>query len=276
MEGLTQSSPLWEDLKAEHRGWLSRFPPKYGQNWENLLSADCEAALCEAAVRRLLQRRALAVQPNEDVMGSERRPDFRCTHSAGTFLVEATCIPIANVTEQTGLPHLPQLGARNYASLNGAFFRKILRKYAQYTAADHPVLLAVGLFHYTASALCINRQFANMLLTGETHIGWHVDTTTGRGVGDSFLTTRLETAAFLRAGQGGIWDVRTTLSGLLLCGFGFDPPNVLGLLHPSPLRPFDQRFLADIEFGRVQRDLARVRLSTTWSRASDDEVAGTG
>jgi hypothetical protein len=275
VENLLQSCPAWAELEAEHCQWLSCFDPQHLRNWEKLRNNDYEAALCEAAVRRQFQVRDIKVEPNEDLAGNastgaERRPDFRCSRPKGAFFVEVGCIPIAKVVEETGLPHPFESGARNFRHLNDAIFNKCRKKNSQCSGTDLPTLLAVGTFHFAASARCIERNFADMLLTRETSISWNVNTKTGEGVGEAFLTTKLYSASFLRPEGHSLRDARTSLSGLLLCGFGCIPPNILGILHPCPDRPFNRQLLHDIPFGEVQVNQATGQLCTSWSRGDEE------
>jgi hypothetical protein len=269
MTKMLQPNPFWDELEAEHRSWLSAYHGQYLRKWDQLRANNnegYEAALCEAATRRLLQRHTIKVEPNEDLTGMEQRPDFRCTHPEGTFLVEVACIPIGKAIEETGLPHPPQFGVfQSYRHLNDAFFLKSKGKAGQCANATEPTMVAVGTFHDLASYLCVQKKFADMLLTGETSLSWLVDTQTGRGVGDAFQTTELYSAPFFGQGQPQISDARCSISGMLLCGFGFSPPKVLGVLHPNAIRPFNPRLLPGIAFGEVRVDHATGQFSTSWS-----------
>lgn len=264
-----QPSPYWDDLEAEHRTWLSAFDSQYLRNWEKMRNGNREAGLCEAGVRRLLQQHSITVEPNEELTGSEQRPDFRCTHPEGRFFVEVACITIDTAAEETGLPYPFQPGARNYRHLNDAVFKTCKGKAPQCGNATEPTLVAIGTFHADASVLCFQKKFANMMLCGETSISWLVDTRTGQGVGDTYQTTELYSAPFLRPDQG-LSEARTSISGILLCGLGIAPPRVLGLLHPGAIRPFDQRLLSGIDFGGVQVDRATGRFSTSWTGGDDE------
>jgi hypothetical protein len=268
--------PFWSEdqLVREHRTWLSSFRPQYLRNWEKLANNDYEAALFEAAVRRWLKTRGILVEPNEELTGSEQRPDFRCTHRQDRFFVEVACIPIAKAMEETGLPHPPKdaglPSSSFYKPLNDPIFKKCGKKNSQCSGTDLPTLLAVGTFHHHASILCIDQKSADMLLTGETYPSFFVNTATGSAVGESFLTTKFYSAVFLRPGGHSLREARTSLSGLLLCGFGCNPPKVLGVLHPAAMRPFDRRLLAGIDFGELKVDLVASQLRTCWARGGDE------
>jgi hypothetical protein len=264
-----QPSPYWDDLEAEHRIWLSAFDSQYLRNWEKMRNGNREAGLCEAGVRRLLQEHSITVEPNEELTGSEQRPDYRCTHPEESFLVEVTCIMIDSVAEESGLPYPSKPHCGGYRHLNDAIFKTCKGKAPQCGNASQPTLIAVGTFHSAASVLCFQRKFADMLLCGETNISWMVDTQTGRGVGDSYQTTKLYSAPFLRPDQQ-LSEARTSISGVLLCGFGIAPPRVLGVLHPGAIRPFNHRLLSGIDFGEVQVDRVSGKLSTSWTGGTDE------
>lgn len=271
MEVLLQACSAWVELEEEHRHWLSTFDRQYLRNWEKVRNGNYEAALCEAAGRRMLQSHDVTVEPNEDLSGFERRADFRCSRNKRSFLVELTCIPIAKAVEETGLPHPFQPGFRAYRHLNDAIFMKCWDKNSsQCSGTDLPTLLAVGTFHFDASVLCMSRKFANMLLTGETSLSWNVNMRTGEGVGDIFQTTELHSASFLKPGMRSIRKARASLSGLLLCGFGCIPPKVIGVLHPLADRPFDRQLLPDIPFGEVRINQDTGRLCTAWHGGNED------
>jgi hypothetical protein len=268
----------WDELEAEHRHWLTTFDSQHQRDWENLLKADYEAALCEAAVRRLLQVAQITVQPNADLIGlaqygAERRPDYRCarTNPEGNFYVEVANIPIAKAVAETNLPHPFQSGPRNYRNLNKPIFDKCRKKTKQCSDTALPTLLAVGTFHYQASVICMTRRDADWLLTGETSISFMVNAETGAAVGDTFQTTKLDKASFLRPEPAScsIREARTSLSGLLLCGFGCVTPNVVGILHPQAARPFDPGMLPGINFGQVIVDHSTGQLRTVWPDESD-------
>jgi hypothetical protein len=50
----------------------------------------------------------------------------------------------------------------------------------------------------------------------------------------------------------------------LLCGISFDPPRVIGVLHPNPMHVFRPELLPGIEFGQVQVDQQSGRIQMRW------------
>lgn len=262
---LSIGNPHWRRLRDGHRSWLRNFKSQYLANWEKLFKANRQAAMFEAAVRRWLEKKGVEVEPNESLTGRRRQADFKCVFRGHQFFVEATCISIANAQRHTGLPYPTQPGARHYRMLNDAIWSACKGKAAQCGSHSHPTLIAVGTFHASASALCFSKEKVNMLLTGETKFAWNVDTRSGRSVGDPYHTTDLRSAVFLRRSQKDQIDfARSSVSGILLCGFGIVPEHVFGILHPNAIRPFSRGLIPEVSFCEVKIDRRNHYLSTHW------------
>lgn len=256
---------LDEAVAAEHRRWLAAFDSQHLRNWEKVLANDPEAAMCEASLRLLLAENGNEVMPNEDLTGGRQTPDYLCRQNGGSFYVEVTCLGIGKVTEATKLSHLPSDEFEWYGPLNEAVFNACVKKTPQCRDVLHPTLLAVGTFHGQASCLCVEKHHLRDLLTGTRLITRSIDTRTGYPVGDSYEATRLERAAFVRPDSPkDMAFARLPVSGVLVCGIGVVPPRVYGLLHPSPVRPFDRALLPRIEFGRLKMDCQSGTMSTEW------------
>ena len=102
-------------------------------------------------------------------------------------------------------------------------------------------------------------------MTGDTMPSRVIDTRTGGPVGESFLSTKLKSAAFLKPDvASGIEEAQLPVSGVLIGGFGCNPPNVYGLLHPNARRPFKRKLLDRIEFCQLIRDDANQTLAVEW------------
>jgi hypothetical protein len=260
---------LQEQLVSEHRQWLTGFDGQHLKSWEDQLIDNPEAALCEAAVRDIVQGFGFAVEPVADLKGqgangAVQRPDFRCSNGIGAFYVEVSNISIAKATELTNLPHPEQFGSsRFYGKLTKAVFAKAKGKATQ-CEQDLPTLLAVGTFHAAGSRLAMDRFCANSLLTGEPMITWDVDTRTGTSVDDTYQSTNLKYASFMKPGDCSIINARTSISGILLCGLGVLPASIIGVLHPEADRPFRSELLPRIPFGEVRIDYERHQLTAVW------------
>ena len=228
------------DLLSEQRCWLSAFDARHGRKWENLLRADMEAAMSEAAVRRLLEQNGNLVEPNEDLTGAKQSPDFRCTQARQTFFVEVTCLSVEAVT--------PLLRAGHYVDLTERFFNKCRTKTPQCANMQYPSLVAMATVEPAASSMWFGQDEAAKLLTGEPIL------TIDPHTGESRLITHLQNSAFMtwERTTGEVIPARSSVSGVLLCGFGVEPFQVRCVMHPSPVRPFDRSLLPGVEFCRLK------------------------
>lgn len=251
------------NLVREHLSWLDRFAPQFGKNWQKLAS---EPAMCEAAVRRLLEQNGNKVEPNETLDGKERSPDFRCTQAGKLFFVEVTCISIEKATKLTGLKYFPNQGfpLSGIGRVTDTIFQAAIKKAPQCSHLGQPALMAVGTFHWQASRLCFMHQHLTLLLTGETRIAQDIDTTTGDPVGDDYLSTNLRAAAFFTPKDAVLGHARKPVSGILACGFGCEPPQIRGALHPNPIHTFDRSLLSKVEFCRLKPGYEVGNLTTEW------------
>lgn len=246
--------------------WIKRHGDHHAKAWAHRYRSDPEAAMCEAMFWGVLQDCGVTVEPAEAPCGSRRFPDFRCHKDGEHFYVEVTCLGIDSVAKHTSLVHTPsEGGAQCYSNLNSAIFNKVRQKTTQCASLDAPALVAVGTFYFQASSICVQKHHIESLLTGDSMISWLIDTHTGSMVGDPFLSTTLQSAAFLKLqGTSDVAEARQPVSGLLVGGFGCSPPHVLGLLHPYATRPFHRQLLDPIEFCRLLRDDTKKTLSTEW------------
>lgn len=267
---LLRSNPEMAALEREHRQWLACFPLQHADNWEKLLGNDYEAAMMEASVRRFLQQQGTAVKPNEDLQGRRKQPDFRCINFNAEFFVEVACISVAKAVEETHLPYPLQGGPRFYRPLNNAIWKACKGKTTQCSDGTGPTLVAIGTFHDTVSDLCFSEAKVEMLLTGETMNTFNLYEHTQQSLDDIYLSTELFSATFLRPDRiEAVNSARSSISGLVLCGFGVEPPNVRGILHPFAARPFDPRLLPSIRFCSAYVDRVNHAVSTSWCGGDD-------
>ena len=257
-------STLYEKELKCHRAWLDRFGCAWRAKWECLWAADPEAATMEALTRELLQRHVPEVKPNDDP--SSGGPDFCCVQDKQLFYVEATCMREEVVTKETALTPRPQ-GAQSYGLLTERVLDECRNKAAQCADLDAACLLAIGTLHFQASAICFDEHHIEDVLTGAPKIAHLIDTTTGEPIGETFETTDLGNASFLRLirdSDAEIEHARRSISGLLLCGFGCEPWNITGLLHPHPVRPFDRGLLPNVRFCRLKPEYREGQFEVEW------------
>lgn len=268
---LSLDNQFFKALADEHRRWLGGFDPQYLANWERLLNADVEAAMCEAAIRRLLESLKVAVQPNIDLTADGRSPDFLCTRSGQPFYVDATCIEEDTVTRRTCLRNDGSLQTlTNPEPLNWAIFNKCIEKASQFKGLTLPGLVAIGTFHGEAAMFSFSPPWPDMILTGMATRSVTIDKDSLSSVGAITQTSELRSAAFLRFENGDeIGFARSSISGLLLCGLSLQPAWIIGLLHPNPARPFDPKLLPRVSFGCVEVSHKSGDLRVHWPEGND-------
>ena len=250
--------------------WIEGFDPRHARMWRQRYKANPESAACEAMYWWVLSDCGVDVEPNADLDASQPAPDFLCRKDNQKFYVEVTCIRIDTATRHTSLEHTPTDSAVHYRPLNDAICKKVESKTRQCADLDAACVLAVGTFHHHASVSCIKRPFMEWLLTGKTSLAWQFDPRRGHAVGESFDTTRFESAAFAHQDSlVGDDPARRPISALLIGGFCVGSPIILGAVHPDPARKFDPVLLNRIPFCNQKVDISAATLSTEWTRDPD-------
>jgi hypothetical protein len=262
---LTQSYE--EDIK-EHRRWLKDFDERRLKKWEDLLQANPEAAICEAKTRILMANYGVDIRPYEDL--SEGGPDFWCSKDSRVFYIEATCISIEAATRKSRLcaTDNPDVDDSCYEDMTEKFRSEIGGKIKQCHKVEAPHIVVIGTLHPIASACCFDEAAAEELMTATTYITRNINKETGELVGDTYEVTRLDNSVFIRPSKNltnWIEHARCSVSAVLLCGFGSNPPNVVGCLHPSPRYVFDKTLLPKMEFCRLADEYQKGRLQVEWS-----------
>jgi len=258
---------FFDQLIGGHREWLLRFDKVYLDAWDNLFTKNnSEAALCEAATRQLLSDHGCEVQPFEDP--SSGGVDFKCFKNGTVFYVEATCISRDVASDKTGLTHLTIPNkATCYAYLTRTIWQELSNKTSQCSGLDAPCIVAIGTFHFQAGCLCFDDLAAEELLTGKTYITKRIDTQSGRAVGETYESTQLESAAFIRPNKTSlnfIEHARCPISAALLCPFGANPMKPLGILHPDPSNTFNRDLLSAVPFCKLVDGYENGSLTTEW------------
>jgi hypothetical protein len=163
-----------DEIAAQYTAWIAQFGGTFRQKWEHQLTADRDAALCEARTWEMLSAVGVDLAPNDDIAAGKPAPDFKCTRDGHKFYAEVTCLATDRISREIGLAHpfQPHCGAGpGFGALTQAIFEKCQHKASQCAAAnDAPCLLVVGTFHTAATLLCINKSNISELLTGKQMI----------------------------------------------------------------------------------------------------------
>lgn len=252
----------YSKLIEEHRSWLKKFGGSHLKQWEKIFRSNVEAALCEAATRRLMSEHKNEVEPY-----GKTGVDFKCTKNGHSFYVETTCITKEIATVETGLSDSPKnmFGSRCYSPLTETFWYELGNKTHQCRGLDAPCIVVIATFHFQAGCLCFTEHMAELLLTGRTYITKNIDPELGQSIGETYESTKLELAAFIRPSK--IEDVehaKKTISATLLCSFGTRPKSVVGVLHPNPIHFFDRNLLPDIKFCKLADGYETGQLKVEW------------
>lgn len=249
-----------------HCKWLSGFETERLMQWKNLLKANREAALCEAATRKLLVDQGCDVEPFEDP--SSGGVDFKCSKNGNTFYVEATCITKEVASDKSGLTDLPQSNKSAwYKFLTRTIWQELSNKASQCSGLDTSCIVVIGTFHLPAGRACFRDQGAEELLTGKIYITQPIDTKLGQAVGDAYQSSNLESAAFIRPDKNSpnrFEYARCPISAVLLCSFRADPIKTTGILHPYPNNPFNRDLLSDIKFCKLADGYKNGSLEVEW------------
>lgn len=257
----------YSDELDEHRSWLKPFGWQRLTKWEKLLQNNAEAAICEAATRKLLSDCRIKVKAQEDI--SKGGPDFLCVKNNKRFYVEATCITKETATKKTGLSDtLPGTSkVQRFALLTKRIFYEIRSKTTQCSNLGAPCVIAICTLHFQAGCRCFNKHAAEQLLTGTSFITAPINTQTGQAMREPYEATDLQDSVFIRPvkiSPNEIEYARSPISAFLLCPFGSLPTKVIGVLHPNPNHSFDRTLLPKIEFCRLAEGYQIGQFKAEW------------
>ena len=229
-------------LVAAHRKWLAGFNSQHLKSWDDQFIENPESALCEAAVRDVMQGFGSTVEPFADLKGQREKgavPASRLSlrsNRAGALLRRSgeDLYRQGNRTHEASAPRATRNRPPGSAGkLTKAVFAKATRKAPQ-CEQDLPTLLAVGTFHTAASRHAMDRFCANSLLTvpyrsparRRSESIWRI------GRWKTHQSTKLKYASFIKPGDCSIVNARTSISGILLCGFGVFPASIIWSASP--------------------------------------------
>jgi hypothetical protein len=256
----------YSQLIDQHQQWLNSFEEERLKQWKNSLNNNIEAALCEAATRKLLVDHGCNVEPFEDrALGGV---DFKCSKNSNAFYVEATCITKEVASTKSGLTDSFQSNkATYYEFLTRTIWQELSNKTLQCSGLDAPCIVVIGTFHFQAGCLCFDDLAIEELLTGITYITKRIDAKLGKAVGETYESTKLESAAFIRPNESppNFFEyARCPISAVLLCPFGTEPIKTIGVIHPNPNYPFKRDLLSDIKFCKLNDNYKHGLLKVEW------------
>ena len=240
----------WAPSVHAYADWIDRRDSGTARLWARRLNsaddATIEGAVAEAVSWDFLANRVDEVEPGDASTGG---PDFRCRFRRTEFFVEVTNISRSVVTEHTTLSEIPS-GFRTYRDLTAMIKREVCGKAGQGSHLKAPYLVLVTTLHRGA-AICVSRAHVEHVLHSTTALSGDFDAHRGEVVDPLRQITRMEMSAFTR--KYSTDPMRRNVSAVLVGGFGTYPRvNVLGVLHPDPVRLFDPTALADTPFCRFQ------------------------
>lgn len=263
----------WAEAIQAYSQWLVNESNDAAKMWSQKLNsqdrAGVEAAAAEAITWDYLTPRLGTPSLADDP--SVGGPDFCFETPAGPVYVEVTNLSRDVVTRHTGLPDLPDGGARNYSPLTGLIKNKITQKAGQLGDHGAPMIVVVSTLHFQASVVCIQRKHLESVLHSEPRITWLWNPETGDAVGEPFQQTDFRLGAFTK-GRAPVAS-RTHLSGIVVAGFGLRPPaaHVFGLHHPEAARPIAPEAMGDIPFCRFAEWPPQGEIKLEWTVTEEDE-----
>lgn len=273
MSGFSLENRWLYKLAREHQAWLAKFDPRHARKWAHACKNDPESAFCEAEVRRRLQRNGATVEPGERLTQNPGGPDFRCAVGRDHFYVEATCIKTQNAEGRTGACG-PTRTLRPYNAwgLNEQIFNEVKPKAKQCRNLDGPALVAVGTWATAPGMLCFERLILDGLLIGKLMLSWDIDSCGIANAGEAYNYTEFECATFLSGiGAGILTPKRRSISGIIVCNLGVSGQQMLGVLHPDPVRRFSPELLPGVDFGTLAAGRTTGQVRVNWSKTNDDD-----
>ncbi|HTB92678.1 MAG TPA: hypothetical protein VK728_07590 [Candidatus Sulfotelmatobacter sp.] len=238
-----------EEVAQAHAEYLRARHPAFHQKFANLLIADREAALGEAAVFSLLKT-YFRVRPEPADVPGTGGVDFVCHKgSPEEFVVEVTSLKPEAVAAQSKIPTTIEDGTGGpFQMTTDQLFSTVRSKADQLSGYPCPRILAITSTHH-ASSFLLGPTGAEFLLTSEPTITY---APAGSG-GPVTMTTTLKRSVFFGPGATGtqILPRRQSVSAVLLIGLDDVRSSVLGLLHPEPARKLSIERFRDVPFLRL-------------------------
>lgn len=215
-------------------------------DWAHRLSTDREGAICEALVRAFLARSTPQITPFEH--RATGGPDFQVCLGGESIYIEVTSIGIEALTAATGLTN--EEGLRDYRPLTSVMMSRAKEKASQLADLDGARLLFIASLHTLGSCLLFGRSHMEFVLHSTPHLTAPFDQETGEA-GRIRQVVGLRDSSFIKPGTGEVALARKSITGIVGCGFGCEPPVLTAVLHPDPVSPILNWPWKEIQVGRL-------------------------
>jgi hypothetical protein len=265
-----------EDLVEYYYRYLSRNLDLilHFEQYKNRLNSDAKAAQAEAVMFSLLRAENHEPELFEDT--GNGGPDFLCSSARGKFLMEVTSLDSETVSEESGLPmEIKGQGGGAFALITKKLQAKAKAKASQLGGQHYPGLVAIVSDHVFAGML-LDRPSAQYLMTSAPS---HNVPLNG---GPAYTSTDFKHSAFYQmtgildsSGVPIIKPLRQSISGILLCAINPAETQVVGLLHPEAVRPFDPTLLPKIPFVRAKAPFTADYIATEWIQTNREQRTAT-
>ena len=218
-----------------------------------------EAATAEATVFHYLEVKRL--NPSLLESPSTGGLDFECSDGEHRFAVEVTSFGDETVSERSRFPNaLTAPGNIDMPAIVALVRSRVSAKAAQAKSYPGPRVLVVASTHVLASVIFM--AGAEEFLTGQAGISFGVGP--NGPVGESYMSTALENAAFIRRGENGVESFRPKHSLVLLFAIHGGGAHVTGIVHPAPeillpITPF-----GNVPFARLRWPVENDKLQVEW------------
>ncbi len=270
-----------------HEEYLLVRHPDHHKKFVQLLGADSQAAMAEAAVFALLKNNFRLRPEPSDIPGTGGI-DFICRPpNTAEFSVEVTVMQPETVARRSGIPtKIDDRRAFAFSQITKLLTRKAIQKAKQLADYPHPTVLAIATAHQAVSFL-LDTMSAQWLLNSEPRIRIPVGVANARWT----LTTDLDNSVFFKPHEteNRIIPCRQSISAILLIGIYDTEDRMVGLLHPEPIHKLDIDHFKEVPFIRIAKwpivegaietewVVSQPQQLTVWHRAtklSDSELRG--
>jgi hypothetical protein len=237
--------------------------------------SDPAAAQAEAVVFSWLRAEKLEPRLFEDA--GTGGPDFCATHAnTERFLIEATSLDSQMVAERSGLAaEITGAGGGAFGLITDKLKAKAQSKAKQLSGRGMPTVLAIASDHAFASIL-MDSLAAEYLMTSAPQINVPI------GGGREYMSTDLKDSVFQRStglldtnGAPIIQPSLRSISAILLMAVDHRKSQIVGLLHPDAVNPFNPQWLPMVPFVKFAGVFSLTNITTEWVQVNETQRVST-